>query len=119
MKNVTFEELLKDEFFQEKIKEVKTGEEMSALLGSYRIIFPEEEMSAENGGPSEAAKKLAALITEAGFEMTADTVQESMNSSEDEELDEAALEEVAGGRGRRCVRVCTGRIIRICISICF
>ncbi len=127
MKNVTIEELMKDEFFQQKVKEIKNDEELSALLQNYRIVFPEDEASAEGNSSSKAAEKMAELFSKLGYEVSAADMQDAINASvpvDEGELDESALEEVAGGilpiRVPRCRRVCY-RILKrqICTYICF
>ena len=126
MKTVTLEELLKDEFFQEKVREVKSDEEMTALLQSYRIIFSEDKVSAENGVPSEAAEQMADLLSKLGYETNAADMQEAINNAkpvDEGELDESALEEVAGGARLPmflCRRVCVTIFKRrVCTYMCF
>ncbi len=123
MKTVSFEDLMKDAFFQEKVKEVKSDEDLTGLLQSYRIVFKKEDASAESG-PSKAAEQLANLLSGLGIETNAKDMQEAINLAEPEEgeLDENALDNVAGGaigiRGG-CRNVCYklfGR--RICIPMC-
>ena len=120
MKTVTIEDLMKDEFFQQKMKELQSDEELSALLGSYRIVVPTED-----GDVSEVAKQLADMTAKLGYEADADAIAEAINSADGEELDENALEDVAGGltirfRIRVCRRICyrIGRW-RICYRVCF
>ena len=116
MKTVIIEDLMKDEFFLQKIKEVQTDEELSALLGSYRIVVPTED-----GDVNEVAKKLADMFVKLGYETDPEVIAEAIRSAEGEELDESALEEVAGGVRRRiCWRICYRiGLWRICYRVCF